>query len=122
LQSDRINILEVKFGPTIDTTDTQIAKDPPHVSLNWLRMYNPILHDGINLATATALQGVRQMSTYFPTVRQASNKRPPKPRYSRKHHTRFDSHDRVRRKTQSTARGTQSITTKSTQAQTSIAR
>jgi hypothetical protein len=72
-------------------------------------MYDPILRDGIKLATATALQGVRQMSTYFPTVRQASNKRPPKPRYSRKHHTRFDSHDRVRGKTQSTTRGTQSI-------------
>jgi hypothetical protein len=55
LQSDRINILEAKFGPTIDTTDTQIAKDPLHVSLNWLRMYNPILHDDIKLATATAL-------------------------------------------------------------------
>jgi hypothetical protein len=109
LQSDRIDILEAKFGPTIDTANTQIAKDPPHVSLNWLCMYNPILHDGIKLATATALQGVRQMSTYFPTVRQASNKRPPKPRYSGKHHTRFDSHNRVRRKTQSTARGTQSI-------------
>jgi hypothetical protein len=109
LQSDRIDILEAKFGPTIDTADTQIAKDPPHLSLNWLRMYNPILHDGIKLATAPALQGVRQMSTYFPIVRQASNKRPPKPRYSCKHHTRFDSHDRVRRKTQSTARGTQSI-------------
>jgi hypothetical protein len=66
LQSDRIDILEAKFGPTIDTADTQIAKDLPHVSLNWLRMYNPILHDGIKLATATALQGVRQMSTYFP--------------------------------------------------------
>jgi hypothetical protein len=106
LQSDRIDILEAKFGPTIDTADTQTAKDPPHVSLNWLRMYNPILHDGIKLATATALQGVRQMSTYFPTVRQASNKRPPKPHYFCKHHTRFDSHDMVRRKTQSTARGT----------------
>jgi hypothetical protein len=109
LQSNRINILEAKFGPTIDTADTQIAKDPPHVSLNWLRMYNPILHDGIKLATATVLQEVRQMSTYFPTVGQASNKRPAKPRYSRKHHTRFNSHDRVQRKTQSSARGTQPI-------------
>ncbi len=80
LQSDHTDILEAKFGPTNNTADTQIAKDPPHVSLNWLRMYNPILHDGIKIATATALQGVRQMSTYFPTVHQASNKRPPKPR------------------------------------------
>jgi hypothetical protein len=49
LQSDRIDIFEAKFGPTIDTANTQIAKDPPHVSLNWLCMYNPILHNGINL-------------------------------------------------------------------------
>jgi hypothetical protein len=109
LQSDRIGILEAKFGPTIATADAQIAKDLPHVSLNWLRLYNPILHDGIKLATATALQGVRQLNTYFPTLCQAGTKQPPKPRYSRKHHTRFDSHGRVRCKTQPTARSTQPI-------------
>jgi hypothetical protein len=108
-QSDRLDILQAKFGPTIDTVDAQIAKDPPHVSLNRLQLYSPILHDGIKLATATALQGVRQLNIYFPTLRQAGTERPPKPRYSRKHHTRFYSHDRVRRKTQPTARGTQPI-------------
>jgi hypothetical protein len=81
LQSDRMDILQAKFGPTIETADAQIDKDPPHVSLNWLRMYSPILHDGIKLATATAIQGVRRMNKYFPTIRQAGNKRPPKPRY-----------------------------------------
>jgi hypothetical protein len=58
-------------------------------------MCRPILHDGIKLATATAIQGVRRMNQYFLTIRQAGNKRPPKPRYSRKHHTHFDSHDRA---------------------------
>jgi hypothetical protein len=29
-------ILEAKCGPTIETADVQIAKDPPHPSLNWL--------------------------------------------------------------------------------------
>jgi hypothetical protein len=94
---------------TIERADAQINNNPPHVSLNWLRMYSPILHDGIKLATATAIQGVRRMNKYFPIICQAGNKRPPKPRYSRKHHTRFDSHDRVRRKTQPSPNGTQSI-------------
>jgi hypothetical protein len=74
LQSDRTDILEAKFGPTIEIADVQIAKDPPHASLNWVRLYSPILHNGIKLATATALQGVRQMNTYFPTTRQAGTK------------------------------------------------
>jgi hypothetical protein len=104
-----MDILEAKFGPTIETADARIDKDPPHVSLNWLRTYSPILHDGIKLATATALQGVRRMNTYFPTIRQAGNKRPPKPCYSCKHHIRFDSHDRVGRKTQPPSISTQSI-------------
>jgi hypothetical protein len=95
LQSDRMDILEAKFGLTIETADAQIDNDPHHVSLNWLRMYSPIIHDGIKLATATAIQGVRRMNKYFPIVRQAGNKRPPKPLYSCKHHTRFDSHNRV---------------------------
>jgi hypothetical protein len=70
-------MLEAIFGPTTDTADAQITKDPPHVSLNWLRLYSPILHNGIKLATATALQkGVQQMNTYFPTLRQAGTKRP----------------------------------------------
>jgi hypothetical protein len=109
LQSGRMDILEAKFGPTIETSDAQINNDPPHVSLNCLRMYSPILHDGIKLATATAIQGVRRMNKYFPIIHQAGNKRPPKPRYSCKHHTRFDSQDRVRRKTQPSPNGTQSI-------------
>jgi hypothetical protein len=31
-QSDRLDILQAKFGPTIDTVDAQIAKDPPRMS------------------------------------------------------------------------------------------
>jgi hypothetical protein len=58
LQSDRIDILEAKYGPTIETADIQIDNNPPHVSLNRLGMYSPILLDGIKLATATAIQGV----------------------------------------------------------------
>ena len=74
LQTDRTNILEAKYGPTIETADIQIVKDPPHTSLNWLRMYNPILLDGIQLANATALRGVRSLKSYFPTIRQARTK------------------------------------------------
>jgi hypothetical protein len=95
LQVDGLNILEDKFGPTITTADIQITKDSMHASLNWLRMYSPVLLDGMKVASATALRGVRQMSTYFSVIRQAGTKRPPKPRYSCKHHTRFESHDRV---------------------------
>jgi hypothetical protein len=109
LQSDRTDILEAKFGPTIETADVQIAKYPPHASLNWLQMCSPILLDGIKLTNATALQGIQQMSTYFPTIHLAGTKRPPKPQYSRKHHTRFDLYDRVRPKTQPTLSGMQFI-------------
>jgi hypothetical protein len=109
LQSNRMDILEAKFGQTIETADAQINNDPPHVSLNWLRMYSSILHDGIKLATATSIQGVQCMNKYFPIIRQAGTKRPPKPCYSRKRHTRFDSHDRVRCKMQPSPNGTQSI-------------
>jgi hypothetical protein len=121
-----MDILEAKFGPTIETAGAQINNDPPHVSLNWLRMYSPILHDGIKLATATAIQGVRRMNKYFPIIRQAGNKRPPKARYSRKHHARFDSHNRVQRKMQPPPTSTQSIvpffSQPSTLEQTPIAR
>jgi hypothetical protein len=46
LQSNRMDILEAKFRPAIETADAQVDKDPPHVSLNWLRMYSPILLGG----------------------------------------------------------------------------
>jgi hypothetical protein len=74
LQSGRMDILEARFGPTIETADAQIDNDPPHVSLNWLCMYSSILHDGIKLATATAIQGVQRMNKYFPIIGQAGNK------------------------------------------------
>jgi hypothetical protein len=51
LQAKRTNILEAKFGSTIETADIQIARDPPHASLNWLRMYNPVLLDGMKVAS-----------------------------------------------------------------------
>jgi hypothetical protein len=50
LQVDSTNILEANFASTIKTTDIQIAKDPTHASLDWLRMYSPILLDGLKLA------------------------------------------------------------------------
>jgi hypothetical protein len=101
LQTDRINILESKFGPTIETADIQIAMDQPHFLLTLLKIYGPILHDGIKFATATSLQDVHPINTYFHITHPASTKRPPKgPCYYRKYHTRFDSHDRVQRKKQ----------------------
>ena len=50
LQVDCTNILESKFGSTIKTADIQIAKDPTHASHNWLRMYSPLLLDGMKIA------------------------------------------------------------------------
>jgi hypothetical protein len=67
LQVNRTNILEAKFGSTIKTADIQIAKDPTHASLNWQRMYSPILLIGMEVTTATTLRGVQQMRPSFPS-------------------------------------------------------
>jgi hypothetical protein len=96
LQVNRTNILEARLGSTIKTVDIQIAKDPTaHASLNWLRIYSPILLDGIKVASATGLWGFRQLSPYFSITCQAGTKQPPKPSYSHKHHTRFESYNRA---------------------------
>jgi hypothetical protein len=55
LQTDYIDILEANFGPTIESADVWIAKDPTHASLNWLQMYSPSLLNGIKVANASAL-------------------------------------------------------------------
>lgn len=91
---------DIFIGTTEDDLETHISKSAPRHIANWLKIWKPVVLDSVKAAKAFSIRCVRPLHTYFPTSRPLTNpKRPPKPRYTNRAHLRYDSHDRVRRRT-----------------------
>jgi hypothetical protein len=65
---------------------------------NWLRIWKPVILDSAKAAHTFALKSVKPIHDYFvPTRPHRPSRRPPKPRYDSRAHTRYD-RNQVRKK------------------------
>jgi hypothetical protein len=63
---------------------------PKHLK-NWLQIWCPVIINITKAAAAYALTSVQPLTTYYETLQtKRITKCPPKPRYSKQSHTRYD--------------------------------
>jgi hypothetical protein len=87
------------IGDTDESIDRWVqARSATHIE-NWLRIWKPVILDSAKAAHAFAIKSVRPIHQYFAPVAPLvpTSRRPPKPRYTTREHTRFD-RNQVRKK------------------------
>jgi hypothetical protein len=90
---------ELFIGETTEDIDQWIqTRTATHIE-NWLRIWKPVIIDSVKAAHTFAITSVRPLQEYFAPVEQRTRppRRPPKPRYTTREHTRYD-RNQVRKK------------------------
>jgi hypothetical protein len=103
LHSKRDSVLATDRDLFIGDNDAAIdqwiqKRSATHIE-NWLRIWKPVIIDSAKAAHAFAVKSVLPIHTYFAPVAPLvpTSRRPPKPRYTTREHTRFD-RNQVRKK------------------------
>jgi hypothetical protein len=103
LHKKRNDVLATDRDLFIGETDAEIdqwtqTRSATHIE-NWLRIWKPVIIDSAKAARAFAIQSVKPIHQYFAPVAPLvpTSRRPPKPRYTSREHTRYD-RNQVRKK------------------------
>jgi hypothetical protein len=103
LHSKRNDVLATDRDLFIGETDADIdrwaqTRSATHIE-NWLRIWKPVILDSAKAARAFAIKSVKPIHQYFAPVAPLvpTSRRPPKPRYTTREHTRYD-RNQVRKK------------------------